>query len=96
MKKVALIALLAAGIVGWAVRQEASLRPASEPDERKRPPRLTRDQIAQKVRENAPLRDKLRAKYPDTWRELAQQTRRDLSTCVVTEMLPGVLKADCL
>ena len=51
---------------------------------------------AQQVRDNAPVRTKLRQKYPDVYRDLAGQTRRDLNGCVVTEVVPGVLRATCL
>jgi len=96
--KIAVLALLAAGIIGWAVRDDTVSKPATTagpPPAPGAPARANRDEFAQKVRDNASLRESLQKQHPEAWRGLAQQTRRDLATCVVTEVLPGVLKADC-
>jgi hypothetical protein len=97
MKKIAFAAVLLAGIVGWAVRDDASSKPSSASAGSPAPgARLSREQVAQKVKDNGPTRDRLQKQYPEAWRDLAKQTRRDIATCVVTEYMPGVLKADCL
>ena len=93
MKKIAFFALLMAGIVGWAVRDEAKAPGSSAGSPQASPP--TRGQYAQMVSDNAKLRGSLKEKYPQVWNDLAMQTRRDLGTCVITEVMPGVLKADC-
>jgi hypothetical protein len=97
MKKIAFFALLMAGIIGWAVRDEAKApgSSAGSPQNaaKKAPP--TREQYAQMVSDNARMRSDLKAKYPQVWNDLAMQSRRDIGTCVITEILPGVLKADC-
>lgn len=95
MKKIAFAAVLLAGIIGWAIRDDASSKPsASAPAPASA--RLSREQVTQKVKDNAPLRERLQKQHPDAWRELAKQARRELASCVVTEFMPGVLKADCL
>ena len=91
MKKIAVVALLLAGIIGWAVRDEAVLKsfapaPAAP---------SARELFAQKLRDNASQRARLEKQYPKVWKELAEKTHRDLATCVVTEIIPEVLKADC-
>lgn len=97
MKKIAFAAVLLAGIVGWAVRDDASNKPSSASVSAPAPgARPTREQVAQRMKDNEPMRARLQKQYPDAWRELAKQTRRDIATCVVTEFMPGVLKADCL
>ncbi len=93
MVKIACLALLLAGIVGWAVRDEAKNAPGLAATAKPAPP--TRSQYARMVSDNAPQRTKLKAQYPLVWKDLAAQTRRDLGTCVVTEVVPGVLKAEC-
>jgi hypothetical protein len=95
MKKVAVVALLLAGIIGWAVRDEANLRPAPKAEQSAAPVRLSREQFAQRLRDNAPLRERLRREYPETWQNLALQARGKLAECIVTEAMPGVLKAEC-
>ena len=98
MKKIAVLALLLAGVVGWAVRDEAKLRlfapaPPAAPSAPSAP--SAREQFAQKLRDNASQRARLEKQYPKVWKELAEKTRRDLATCVVTEIIPEVLKAEC-
>ena len=93
MKKIAFFAVLMAGIIGWAIRDEAKAPGSSASTSQ--PSRSPRDQYAQMVSNNARMRGDLKAKYPEVWNDLAVQTRRDLGTCVVTEVVPGILKADC-
>ena len=96
MVKIAFVALLLAGIIGWSVRDDASSKSSASSGSAPAPvARPTREQIAQKVRDNAQLRERLQKQYPEAWRGLAQQTRRDPASCVVTEFMPGMLKADC-
>lgn len=93
MLRIACLALLLAGIVSWAVRDDASTSHAPTQQGQRAQP--TRAQYAQMVTDNASQRRKLKEKYPEVWRDLAAQTRRDIGTCVVTEVVPGMLKADC-
>jgi hypothetical protein len=90
MAKLIALALLLAGIIGWAVRDEAKNAPAPQAAGAQ-----LRPQEAQRVRDNAAERRRLKESYPQVWNDLARQTTRDLATCVVTEPLPGMLKADC-
>lgn len=90
MKKTIVFALLLAGILGWAVRDEAYFKPSPAPTAPN-----ARDLFAQKVRDNASQRARLEKLYPKVWKELAAKTRHDLSGCVVTEIIPEVLKAEC-
>ncbi len=88
MTKVAFLALRLAGIIGWAVRDDATSRPTAV-DLKKPTALLTSEQFKQKLRDNAPLRARLEPQYPDTWRQLAVQARGKLNTCVVTELQPA-------
>ncbi len=90
MVKIACLALLLAGIIGWAVRDEANHAPGTA---KSGPP--LRGPYAKLVNDNAAQRAKLKAQYPLVWNNLASQTSRDLGTCIVTEVGPGLLKADC-
>ena len=94
MLKFAALALILAAIIGWAAREQASV-PAPGVVAPAPPPRMSREQFAQKVRDNAAMRAQLAAKYPDTWRDLSRQTRADLGGCIVVEAAPGILKATC-
>ncbi len=55
MTKVAFLALRLAGIIGWAVRDDATSRPTAV-DLKKPTALLTSEQFKQKLRDNAPLR----------------------------------------
>lgn len=59
------------------------------------PARMSKDQYAEALRTNAPLRENLAKRYPDSYRQLEQQAKRDLKGCVVTQLIDGVLKAAC-
>lgn len=57
--------------------------------------RMNPDMYADAVLRNAPLRIKLKKQYPESYAALEQQTRRDLSGCLVSQVIEGVLKAVC-
>jgi hypothetical protein len=92
LKQIAVFAVLVIAVAAWTTRDarkpEASAASASAVFS-------PRAEFARKVRDNAPLRTRLQEKYPDVYRDLAGQMRRDLSACVVSEVVPGILKATC-
>ena len=94
MVKVAALALLLAGIIGWAVRDDATSKPAAI-DPWKPAAQLSPEQFAQRLRDNAPMRARLEKQYPDTWQQLAVQSRGKMQNCIVTELQHGMLRADC-
>ena len=53
------------------------------------------EMYADAVLRNAPLRIKLKKQYPESYAALEQQTKRDLSGCLVSQVIEGVLKAVC-
>ena len=59
------------------------------------PVRLTPEQQLEAVRKNDPMRAKLEKQYPESYRELERQARRDLRNCIVTQLVDNVLKANC-
>jgi len=59
------------------------------------PVRLTPEQQLEAVRKNDALRSRLEKKYPDSYRELERQAKRDLRNCIVTQVLDNVLAANC-
>jgi hypothetical protein len=59
------------------------------------PVRMSKDQYAEALRKNASVRENLAKRYPDSYRQLEQQAKRDLKDCVVTQLIDGVLKAAC-
>jgi len=80
-------------IAAWMMRGDPRM---SEASASKPGAQSARAEYAQQVRDNAPVRAQLQQKYPDVYRDLASQTRRDLGHCVVTEIMPGLLRATCL
>lgn len=94
MAKIACLALLLAGIIGWSIKDDATSKPASV-DPRKPAALLSPEQFAQRLRDNAPTRERLEKQYPDTWQQLAMQSRGKIQNCIVTELHPGMLRADC-
>ena len=59
------------------------------------PVRMGKDQYAEALRKNAQVRETLAKRFPDSYRQLEQQAKRDLKDCVVTQLIDGVLKAAC-
>ena len=59
------------------------------------PLRMNPEMYADAVLRNAPLRIKLKKQYPESYAALEQQTKRDLSGCLVSQVIEGVLKAVC-
>ena len=57
--------------------------------------RMNPEMYADALRGNAPLRIKLAKQYPDSYARLEQQTKRDLSSCLVSQVIEGMLKAVC-
>ncbi|HEY8067886.1 MAG TPA: hypothetical protein VIF38_03260 [Burkholderiales bacterium] len=91
IKQIAIFAAVVIAIAAWAMR--APPRATDAPSTLST--QALRADYARQVRDNAPLRVQLQKKYPDVYRDLASQTRRDLGGCVVTEMMPGILRANC-
>lgn len=96
--------VLLAGAAAWSYRDRLAPPPATQSAGRAVPPgnvkvmstqRLSNDEFQRQLQENVPLRVKLAKQYPDSYDRLAQQTRKNLRDCIVTEVVPGVLKAVC-
>jgi hypothetical protein len=94
IKQIAIFAAVVIAIAAWTMRDAPRM---SEASASKAPnSQSARAEYAQQLRDNAPVRVQLQQKYPDVYRDLASQTRRDLASCVVTEFMPGMLRATCL
>ena len=96
MKGLLILGVALIAVAAWATRNPAarvSAAPAAGAPSA--PVRLTPEQFAAELRENAPLREHLAKQYPDTYSSLAQQSKVDLGKCIVTKVVDGVLKAVC-
>ena len=97
--KIVLILFVAAGIAGWMYRDRLGpVTARTLPGETGVPAsiqRLTETEYARQVHDNVSLRVQLSKQYPEAYKVLAQQTKRPLHECIVTEVVPGVLKATC-
>lgn len=99
MKGLLILGVAIVAVAAWAMRgppTPAPAAPAASPASGPvQPVRLTPEQFAAEVRKNAPLREQLAKQFPDSYRSLAQQSKVDLSKCIVTTVVEGMLKALC-
>jgi hypothetical protein len=95
IKQIAVFTVVVIAIAAWTMR-DAPRMPEASASKSPGAPQPTGADYARQVRDNAPLRAQLQQKYPDVYRDLAGQTHRDLNGCLVTEIVPGILKATCL
>lgn len=79
----------------WVMHGTKGPSTAASPAAGAVPLRLSPEQQLEAVRKNDPLRAKLAKQYPDSYRELERQAKRDLRNCVVTQVVDNVLKANC-
>jgi hypothetical protein len=90
------IGIAAIAVVAWSTRGTPTASSARSAAPLPGPARLTPEQFAAELRKNAPLREQLAKQFPDTYSSLAQQSKGgDLSKCIVTKVVDGVLKAVC-
>jgi hypothetical protein len=94
IKQIAVFAVVVIGFAAWTMRDAPRMAEASASKASGAQPSI-RAEYAQRLHDNEPLRSRLAQKYPDTYRDLASQVHRDLNGCIVTEVVPGVLKATC-
>ena len=95
MKLALVIAIAAIAVIGWSTRGTPTASPARNPAAPAGPVRLSPEQFAVEVRNNAPLRAQLAQQYPDVYRDLGKQVKGNIDKCVVTKVFDGVLKAVC-
>ncbi|MGH8766220.1 MAG: hypothetical protein ACRET8_10940 [Burkholderiales bacterium] len=97
--KIILALAIVAGLAGWFYRDRLSpaahKQAAAGPGNRPSLQHLSDDEYSRQLQENVALRVKLSKQYPDSYKRLALQVRRNLRECIVTEVVPGVLKAVC-
>ena len=98
MKITLLLLATALGTMGWVYRDRwLPGAPAPIPAQAKLASmqRISDEEFAHRLQENVPTRVQLAKQYPDSYQRLRSQVRKDLRECIVTEVVPGVLKAEC-
>ena len=93
-----LLILFATCAAGWVYRDRwLPGAPAPVPVQAKLASmqRVSDEEFARQLQENVPTRVKLAKQYPDSYQRLGAQVKKDLRSCIVTEVVPGVLKAVC-